>query len=151
MPRKLLYANDPIKQRIFNSYRNMRQCVCNPNNNVYQRSLAAGVPLEIDWHCFNDFYSWVIANLGPPPFPRARIVRKNQNKPFTRRNLEWNTHQAQGERYRTNTVIRFQGRSQCLKSWARELDLSFHTLYGRWSRGIQKPKELFSREKLIYG
>jgi hypothetical protein len=148
MPRQKLYANDPVKHRIYNSYRNMRQCCYNPNNDVYQRCQRNGIELHCEWERFEDFYNWVMEKLGPPPFDRARIVRKDQAKPFTRRNLEWNTHYEQGQRQIQCHHIRWRGKTLNIKQWAETVGVSFHTVYGRWGRGITDPKQLFSKEKL---
>jgi len=148
MPRQKLYAGDPIKQRIYNSYRNMRQCCYNPNNTVYQRNLRDGIELYCEWDRFEEYYQWVMEKLGPPPFPLARIVRKDQTKPWTRKNIEWNTHFEQGQRQSQCHRIRWKGKTLNIKQWADFVGISFHTAYGRWGRGITDPKQLFSKEKL---
>ena len=150
MTRPKLYGNDPVKNRIYNSYRNIRQCCYNPNNTSYQRAHRDGIELYCDWDSFESFYDWVMIKLGPPPFPLARIVRKDQTKPYTPKNLEWNTHKAQGSRLNLCHRIRWRGKTLNIKQWCEEVGVSFHTVYGRWGRGITEPKVLFSKTNLRY-
>jgi hypothetical protein len=39
--------------------------------------------------------------------------------------LEWGTHQQQGDRLRRGHQIRYRGRTHCLKTWCRLLDLNY--------------------------
>ncbi len=140
-----LYADDPVKNRLFNTYRNIRQNVFNPNNPTYQANQRDGVEVELDWDTFADFYDWVMFKLGPPPFPGARIVRKDQHKGWTRRNLEWNTHRVQGLRLRRCTLIKLGRKTKTLIEWCEELGLSYWTVFARKQRGITDPKLLLAQ------
>lgn len=137
------YASDPIKARIFNSYRNMRQTCYNPNNTLNQIYARAGIHLECKFNSFNDFYNWVMETLGPPPGPEYKLVRKNMFKDYTKSNLEWNTFKEQQNRQRRCQLIKYKGRTQTLTQWAEELNISKHVLYKRSQQGIKNPKELF--------
>lgn len=141
----VVYGHDPVKNRLFNTYRNIRQGALNPNNPTYQAHQRDGVVAELDWDSFAEFYKWVIDHLGNPPFPGARIVRKNQRKGWTRRNLEWNTHKIQGLRLRRCTLITLGRKTKPLSSWCEELGLSYWTVFARKQRGITNPKQLLAK------
>jgi len=137
------YARDPVQARLFNTYRNIRQVSANPNNRTYKITKRNGVDPYCEWNSFQEFYTWVLATLGEPPWPGARLVRKNQLKPWTRRNLEWNTHLAQGRRLVSTHKIKYRGRTQTLTEWAQELNISHWTVRQRIHRGETDPKRLF--------
>jgi hypothetical protein len=133
----------PLEQRIYNTHRYIKQTIYNPNNETYQIFVKNGIPLEEDVGSFADFYKWVVTRLGPPPFPDARILRKDQGQGYIRKNLEWGSHQQQGNRLLRAHKIKFRGRTQCLKQWAQELNLCKDTVYKRYYRGVTTPRELF--------
>jgi len=142
------YGDDPVKARLFTSYRMIRQIVYNPNNCSHQRHAREGIDLSCDWDSFDEFYNWVLKKLGPPPFPGARIVRKDQTRAYTRRNLEWNTHREQCRRFRSCQRITYRGKTLNLTDWSQELGISIYTIYYRWSKGITDPKKLFKKGRL---
>jgi hypothetical protein len=136
-----------LRRRLFNSFRSMRQCAYNPNNPVFQRNQRDGHQIEVHWSNFQSFYSWVEANLGPPPTESARIIRLDQLQSFAPGNIEWGDYPAQQDRLRTSVQIRYRGRSQCLKSWCRELGLNIYRVRRRWHAGIREPRQLFQVKK----
>ena len=148
MPRTKPYGNDPVKARIYNSYRNIRQCAYNPNNTCYQRAQAAGLDLECYWSSREQFYQYVLENLGPPPTTDSRLIRCDQNRSWRPGNIEWNTHLEQGQRYRTCTLIKYQGLELNITQWSERLGISRHTIYGRWGRGVRLPRLLLSTTRI---
>lgn len=138
-----MYDNDPVKTRIFNSYRNIRQSCYNPNNKIYRIYNRIGIELECEFTSFDQFYTWVMKKLGPPPNDDARLIRKNMYKGYIRTNLEWGTVLDQQNRQRTCKEIKYKGKKLTASQWSRELGISIHTLYPRIRRGIKNPKELF--------
>jgi len=125
----------PLEQRLFNTHRNIRQVVYNEKSPAHQIWVKNGIPLEEDVGDLEQFTSWVMKKLGPPPFPEARIVRKDQSRGYVKKNLEWNSHKTQGQRLLRAARIKFRGKTQCVKAWSEELGISYHVLYNRYYRG----------------
>lgn len=146
MPRA--YAHDPIKARIYNTYRNIRQICFNENNKLHKIYTQNGVDLACDWNSFREFYDWVLEHLGPPPGPEYNIIRKNMMKGWTRRNMEWNTKQVQQSRQRRAVICTYQGQRRCIADWSRELNMSMFTIYQRRYRGEHKASRLLHQGKL---
>lgn len=115
----------PHEERIFNTYRNVRQIIYNGRSADHNTWLRNGIPLEEDLGTFREFFDWVEHRLGPQPFSGARIVRKDQARGFLRRNLEWGRYQEQGDRLLRGHQIRYRGQTHCLKTWCRMLDLNY--------------------------
>jgi hypothetical protein len=93
---------------------------------------------------FDAYRDWVVANLGPIPHPGAIIRRKVSTGSFVPSNLEWSTMKVLSNHRRTNKMIRYQGRTQSIADWSRELGINYDSL---WSRIIDyklKPKEAFN-------
>ena len=124
-----------LERRIYNTHRHIRQVIHNPNNPNHRIWIKNSIPLEEDIGTAQFFYHWVISQLGLPPSPQHRILRKDQNQGYLLSNLEWGTHKTQGRRLLRGHHVLFRGKRQCLKAWSEELDISYNVLYGRWSRG----------------
>jgi hypothetical protein len=92
---------------------------------------------------FDAYRDWVMDNLGPMPHPGAIIRRINSTKDFRPGNLEWSTPKIMSNHRRTNLMIRYQGRTQSLADWSRELNLNYDSLWSRLIDHKLKPKEAF--------
>jgi hypothetical protein len=132
----------PLEQRIFNAHRNIQQVIYNENSPAHQVWVKNGIPLEEDLGSLQQFTEWVVKRLGPPPFPEARLVRKDQSRGYLRKNLEWNSHKIQGQRLLRTARIKFRGRTQGVKAWAEELGISYNVIYHRYCRGTLNLKQL---------
>ena len=135
-----------IEARLFNSYRNFRQSCYNPNNPVYRAHAQAGIYLECKFNSFKEFRDWVLETLGPPPNDHARLIRKKMTGHYTKTNLEWGTFEEQQNRQRSCHFVKYQGRSQTLIQWIKELGLSKDIIYPKYRKGITDPKILFRKK-----
>lgn len=131
-----------IKNRIWNSYRSMRQVIYNPDNQNHKFFLRLGTPLEEDLGRFQEFYTWVLDELGPPPNASSRLLRKTHTRGYIRSNLEWGTHRQQGQRLLRCHQIRFRGRSQSPTDWSRELGINYHKIWRRLRAGTLDMRKL---------
>lgn len=138
----------PSQRRLFNTHRHVRQVVYNPRNRTHQLWLRQGTPIEEDVGTLEQFSRWVEATLGPEPFVGARLIRKDHRRGWIRSNIEWNTHQAQGDRLLSCAWITYQGETRGIHEWCRKLGLSKWTVYQRRARGITDPQLLFSQQPL---
>jgi len=131
---------DAIEQRLFNTYRNIRQCCYNPNNKTYQSYQRAGIDLTCRFGTFAEFYTYVNRYLGPPPDLHSRVIRRDMLLGYEPGNLEWGSSKTQMQRQRSCQLIRYQGRTQCMTQWAEELGMSFWTISRRYHNGLPASK-----------
>lgn len=137
------YQNDLFRRRLFNSYRNIRQCCYNPNNDLNQAWQRQGLEITCEFTSFNDFYQYVVTKLGPQPGPESRIIRRDMSRSFEPGNLEWGDYSTQQRRQRRCVRISYRRRSQCLTAWCEELGVNYYTVLKRLERGVRRPGDLF--------
>ncbi len=90
------------------------------------------------WLKFENF----LRDMGIPKDSKLSLERKNNNGNYTKRNCLWTDKKSQSRNRRSNRVIRYQGKSQCLKTWCEELGLKYGRTYARLF--LQRPKKTSS-------
>jgi len=135
-----------LKQRIYNSYRNIRQVTNNPNNLQYRRSREKGYDIQDEFGSFRAFYNYVIKKLGPPPHINSVLMRKDQSQSYAPGNLMWGEKSEVGNHNPACIRIRYRGRTRTVSEWAREYGLDVSTVYARFYRGWST-KEMFRTPK----
>lgn len=142
-----MYDNDPVAHRLFTAYRNIRQMCYNPNNLQYRAHQQAGLLIECEFGSFQEFKTWALKKLGPPPFHGARIVRKDMHKNYSRTNLVWDGIREQQNRQRACHQITYRGKTQSVTQWARELDIKPDTIRLRIRSGLTSAKDILYQGK----
>lgn len=133
----------PESQRLFNSYRSIRQHCYNPNNAQYQRTQAAGLNIKCFWNSFRQFETYVDERLGPCPGPGYRIARIDMTRDYAPGNIAWSTTREQMDRQRLSHKIEYRGETHCITEWSRILGISVWTLWKRYERGAKTAERLF--------
>jgi predicted transcriptional regulator len=73
--------------------------------------------------------------MGKSPGRSYSLGRRDNNAGYSPENCSWETMRQQQNNRRSNRLLMWQGRTQTVMQWARELNLSAHTIYGRLNRG----------------
>lgn len=85
-----------------------------------------------------------LADMGERP-PGRTLDRVDNDKGYCKENCRWATSKEQRRNSRQNTFVTWQGRTQCVADWAKELGMSSEVLLNR----LQKwPLERAMTEKL---
>lgn len=87
-------------------------------------------------------YENFLADMGPRP-DGCSIDRIDSNGNYEPDNCKWANRQTQNRNRRDNVLITFQGRTQCLKDWAKELGIGYGTLTTRFFRLKWPIEDLF--------
>lgn len=116
--------------KVYRAWDGMIQRCENPKHQNYKQYGARGIRVCKEWHDFQAFYD----DMGDVPEGRS-LERVDNNGNYEKSNCRWATRFEQCRNRRTNHWLTFQGRTQCVTDWAKELSIAPHTLLSRFQRG----------------
>lgn len=115
----------PREYRIWKALRSRCNAPCYKDSN-YQKNNIKVCPR---WDSFANFFS----DMGPCP-PKYSIDRIDNSKGYFPENCRWASQKTQCQNRDWAIVYEYNGKKQCLKAWAEELGINYHTLYMRRRR-----------------
>lgn len=121
--------------RIYNEYRGMKARCYNKNYQNYDNWGGRGIKVCDEWlgeHGFENFYDWSMSNGYTDDLTIDRIDNDKGYSPY---NCRWATQLVQANNTRKNIYIQYQGKTQSLPDWCRELNLEYSMIYLRYKRG----------------
>jgi hypothetical protein len=77
----------------------------------------------------------LIAEIGRRPSPRHTIERIDNEGHYEPGNICWATQKEQNRNQRSNRLLTYQGRTQCLAAWAEEMGLTTQLVWQRLRAG----------------
>lgn len=101
------------------------------------------IGVEDSWNSFLTFY-WDVQD---GYFPNARLVRKDKAKPFGPHNFIWLSDEDLQKLKDNATKLTYNNKTQTLREWANELELSYNGLRSRY----YKHKGNWTVEQLLFG
>ena len=105
-----------------------RRCT-NPKDKCFATYSKRGICQE--WlNSFEAFYK----DMGPRPSPEHTIDRIDNDGPYSPNNCRWATKPEQARNKSSNVNLTYQGKTQCLTDWAKEMNMPKLTLYSRLKR-----------------
>lgn len=117
----------------------MTRCY-NPNSGRYKDYGARGITVCRRWQTFKNF----LADMGPKPFPRAQIDRKNNDKNYTKSNCRWTTAKENSSNRRNTQYVTYKGVKKTVAQWAEHLGIPNNVLHGRICRYGWPVEEAFT-------
>ena len=134
-----LRKEHPIEYRTWKAMRARCYAPCNANDGNYQK---LGIKVCERWDSFANFY----ADMGDRPEGHS-LDRIDNSKDYEPNNCRWATVETQVKnRGNFNINITYNGKTQCLKDWAREYKIPYVTLVFR----VKRFPELSFEEILNY-
>lgn len=124
-------SNTPI----YRTWRHMIERCYNKNNKRYNSYGGRGIKVYDKWiNDFQSFYEYVssLPHYGENGYSLDRIDNDGNYEP---NNIRWADDYIQNNNQRTSHFITFDGKTQTISQWSRELDIPYDTLYSRISRG----------------
>jgi hypothetical protein len=118
-------------------YNWMRSVCYNPNHPNYPKYGGRGIDCHWGRGQYKEFEQWLLTTLGPRPSPQHCLNRKDKDKDYCPKNLEWalptrrsrcNTQQ--------NVYATYKNKSKPLVQWAEELEIPYHSFRRRIASGI---------------
>lgn len=113
------------------AWRHIKDRCYNPKSKDYQNYGARGIMVAPHWKDdFLAFYEDVskLEHFEEEGYSLNRIDNDGNYEPG---NVEWATQTEQNNNKRSNINITYEGKTQCLKKWSKELKIPYLTLYQR--------------------
>lgn len=121
----------------YRTWSSLKQRCSNSRNNTYERYGGRGLQVEPDWVAsFEAFYT----DVGPAPSNTMSLDRIDNTLGYIRGNVRWASIHDQQNNMRSNVFITYEGKTQTLAQWARELNIPYHRLVYRHGKGWTPPK-----------
>ena len=98
----------------------------NPKNNRYKDYGEKGIIVCERWKDFRNFLN----DMGEPPVG-ASIERKDNSKGYFPENCIWANQSVQMRNTKRTRIIEFNGKSQCVTDWAKEIGIQESSLRKR--------------------
>lgn len=109
-------------------WRSMLKRCLDPKHISYARYGGRGIQVCPAWRVsFQAFFS----DVGPRPGPGYSLERLDNSKGYDKDNVGWSTPTEQARNRRTNHLLTYNGRTQCIEAWAEELHINSATLFYR--------------------
>jgi hypothetical protein len=114
----------------YRTWKNMKTRCFDSSNHAYKNYGGRGITVCDRWKdSFENFY----ADMGERPEGQS-IDRIDNNKGYSPENCRWATTKEQSQNKRTNVMITFNEKTQCLTAWAADLQISIKCLRSRLYR-----------------
>lgn len=124
------------KTRLYNVWAGMRErCYC-PSCNAYKYYGAVGITVCDEWKDYVAFERWALANwYNQHAKPhQCTIDRIDNSKGYSPDNCRWVDSAVQANNTSANICISFNGKTQNLSEWCKELAMNYHRTYDRLFR-----------------
>lgn len=130
----------------YRTWDSMRARCLNPKHRAFFNYGGRGITICPEWDSFEQFF----ADMGPRPEGMTLDRRKN-HEGYSKSNCRWATRKEQHQNTRVNVNLEFEGKTQCVSEWARQLNTSDACLFQRiragWTveRTLTTPVRKYSR------
>lgn len=123
--------------QIYIAWQHMLDRCTNPDCQYYSSYGGRNISVCKRWSIFENF----LVDMGEPPTESHSIDRIDNNGDYCPKNCRWATKRQQQGNMRSNHMITFNNKTQCLAAWSRKTSINQKTLWHRlvtlgWS--IQK-------------
>ena len=133
----------------YKSWRAILHRCLNPLSRAFHNYGGRGIKICKRWMIFKNF----LLDVGYRPDHKYSIERIDNDKGYYLGNVKWATIKEQNKNRRTNRWITFNGRTQIIEEWEREMGFKRHIILERLERGWEVNRAIttpvISRRKLV--
>ena len=115
-------------KKIHNIWRGMIQRCNNVNTPAYKDYGGRGIIMCFDWWVYENFRDWAYANGYQD---KLTIDRIDNDKGYNPNNCRFVTRKEQARNRRNSRMLTYNGKTQCLASWADETGINQYALCAR--------------------
>ncbi len=131
------------KSTEYQSWQGMKERCYNPANRSYPNYGGRGIAVCDRWR---DSFVAFFEDMGPKPSPTHSLDRIDGNGDYRPDNCRWATREQQQNNLRINRMLTYDGKTQTLARWAKELGIRQKTISTRLSAGHSVEEALFAGE-----
>ena len=125
-------AESITKNRIYSIWRHMKDRCYNPNNNCYHLYGGKGIEVCDDWMVYKNFQEWALKNGYDDSLSIDRIDNSKNYEPS---NCRFSDPITQSNNTSRNVYLTFNGKTQSIAQWERELGYPRHLIQRRRQSG----------------
>lgn len=114
------------KTRLYAVWAGMKSRCLNENNIGYANYGGRGIDIDPRW--INSFETF-IADIGQPPTEKMTLERVNNSRGYWPDNIIWADSHQQTRNRRNNVYLTYDGRTQIVSDWLKELHVSSEVYY----------------------
>lgn len=123
------YSHGMSDSITYKSWASMKERCNNPNHVSYPHYGALGIKYVPEWANFEAFF----ADMGERPSKNYQLDRIDPDGNYTPENCRWATKLQNARNKRRVKRITYNGKTQTIKEWAKEIGLNYQTLFYRIS------------------
>ncbi len=112
---------------LYGTWRKMIERCENPENKSYPNYGGRGITVCERWHQVENF----VSDMQDSYSPGLTIERVDNNQGYFPDNCTWATKAEQADNRRTGHKVTFNGKTQSILKWSKELNLNYGTLWTR--------------------
>ena len=143
LPNPKFYIDGRTHARAYETWKAMMKRCSNPKQQSYKYYGGRGIYVVPAWRDINVFLGWA----GDHPLPGETIDRKNTDGPYSPENCRWSAIAEQNRNKRSNVPLTFNGKTQIIADWAKELNLPVSTIWKRLNRSKRSIHDALSIQK----
>ena len=124
------------KERLYGVWARMTNRCENPNNSAYKWYGERGIKVCAEWHDYATFREWAVSTGYDPTaeIHKCTIDRIDTNGDYCPENCKWSDAKEQSNNRRSNRLYTYNGKTQNIRQWADEYDISYKMLIQRLNR-----------------
>lgn len=117
--------------RTYTIWRAMLARCFNKRHEAYGRYGGAGITVDSEWA--RDFTAF-LRDMGEAP-DNYSLDRIDNSKGYSKSNCRWASREQQGRNKKTNVLLTYNGKTQCVAVWAREVGIAAGVICYRVQHG----------------
>jgi hypothetical protein len=136
-----VYRHGLSHTKVWNTWKDMWKRCTDPQARGYHRYGGRGIMVDPTWSDVAVFH----AHVGDPPSPKHTLDRIDNDGPYAPGNVRWATRRTQAINSSRARMLTFEGRTQTMMEWSRELGIPYTRLQSRINRGWDVGRAFFAR------
>ncbi len=118
--------------REYNIWKGIKTRCLNPSHGDYKNYGAKGITISDEWaKDFNQFYT----DMGQSPEKNSTVERIDNTKGYCKDNCKWATYREQSRNRISNRQLTYNGKTQCITDWDKEMGFKQGVIGKRLKRG----------------
>ena len=137
MPRKgrVCTHHGEVGTPLHSSWISARKRCYSPSHDSYPYYGGRGITMHPDWADYTVFASDIRQSIGDHPGKGFQLDRIDTEKNYEPGNVRWATPKKNARNRRSNTLLTFDGKTQCVSAWAEEKGWGRHVILTRLKLG----------------